>query len=523
MIVTGEKYAEAMVNGNWEVRAIAAGKGILKRSDMSADERRAHDNAKAASRARKARARAKRQADADTVAEQPLDPKRMRAGLVILTEMHPLISKVVLSRYHQMRRILGDISTYDVAQDVLMGSAEGIAKQEQHDLVNLLLAARWLNEQPGIPTVVVSEAPEGAKWLMSVVQRQTTHRLADTYRKSVVSVEYEEVGPDGEKEVVKVCRTLESLDYLDTVLANTGGIDTLIAKTKADQAPTMVGSRFLIPGQVDRGFVGMVIDSAISERELDWLADMLLDEDKVRTDGTFMWTAHHKEIWARLQEDLPWLPDLPGDNERQHVILVRKAVAALFDYITEVIPQAYDLASEPALLDRLTAGRHIGQREWAPVRASILTMAEDDIVPETDTSGMLGSGALADLVSGMENGKGYVLEGADEDDPQMTYFGKRPDASEWSKVRKVEPSELACKHGQRKSVFGQTKKAYKQPRGWRGEMCPQPKGAADACPPVFHGKELPAVQPVVIEHAPPTQQRMKKSKKALKAIQKQEA
>lgn len=515
--------AEPVVK-NWEVKAIAAGKGILKRADLNPDERRKHDNAMAAQRARRARQIARRKKEQEAVVEQPMDPKRVRAGLVILTEMHPLISKVVLGRYNQMRRVLGDISAYDVAQDVLMGSAEGIAKQDKHDLVDLLIAARWLDKQPGIPQVVDREAPTGAKWLMGVVQRQTTHRLADIYRSSVVSIEYEEVGPDGAKEIVKVCRTLESLDYLDTILANTGGVDTLLTHTKAAQAPGMVGTRFQIPGQTDRAFVGMVVDAAITERGLDWLADMLLDDDKRRTDGAFMWTANYVEIWTRLQTDLPWLPDLPGDNERTHVVLVRKAVGALFEYLSTVVGNAYDLASEPALLNEYTQGAHIGGREWGPVATSILTDAEDDIQAEHDTSPMMGAGALADLVSGMANGSGYVMEGADDENPQMTYFGSRPDASEWSKVRKVEPSPLTCKHGQRKTVYGQSKKARKQPRGWKGEMCPQPQGAPDACPPIFNGKELaPAPAPVVVEHVTPTDKRMKKAKKALDTIVKQEA
>jgi hypothetical protein len=395
MIDETDFYMEAYEGASHEVKALAAGQGVRRRKDMSQDEKRAHDRRNEQRRKSIARARDKamqRQADQD--AKPVGDPRRMTASLVIMGHLRLMLSRIVVARYNKVRRTLGDVSVDDIASDALIGCAEGIAKQEWYDLVELLAAAKWVSEQPGIPDVVDKEAPKGAKWLMSVMSRQVRNHITNAYRSSVVSTTI--VDDDGTER--RVDNTLESLEYLDTALANMGGVDTMIARFQADRSP-IFGWRD--PGVHDRRRFAMIaIDSALEARDLGWLADIMLNDENIRTDGTAKWSEIAEPVWKQLREQC-FLPELPTDNPKFRVELIKRAVRRIFDFYPEVVSAAYQVTGDPISLER---------REYVPT-ATIEPAEGVQGEPYAGTSGnaMVGVGRLEEILGEQERNARYVL------------------------------------------------------------------------------------------------------------------
>lgn len=342
-----------------EVAYLATGTGV-RRKDMTPAEKRAHDNATAQRRMNSYRKRQRKDADNKVREAKPLDPVRMKFSLEACALMMPLIEKVVLARYQKVRRVLGDVQVGDIASETTIGLAEGLARSD-HRVESLIVASEWLSRQPGIPEVPI-EAPLGAKFIMSVLMRQTMLKIVDNYRANTVTIEEMEYvhQDDGTWLYMPVVRdvTFLSLEYLDTVLSNQfmGGIDSLIANTKADGQLGMVGTKFQIPGKTNKTFARQIIDAAITARGLDRVTDLFLDDDNVRSDGTFKWADHADTIIEILLQADP--SKMGSDIIRRE--LARKAVKEAYRYLLDVIRVARALASDPLVLAEVTNGRHHG-------------------------------------------------------------------------------------------------------------------------------------------------------------------
>lgn len=388
-------YMEAYDDASHEVKALAAGQGVRRRKDMSQDEKRAHDRRNEQRRKSIARAREKAALRQEEQDAKPIsDPRRLTASLVIMGHLRVMLSRIVVARYNKVRRTLGDVAAEDIASDALLGCAEGIAKQEWYDLMELLAAAKWVSEQPGIPDVVDKEAPKGAKWLMSVMSRQVRNHITDAYRNSVVSVT--RVSEDGIE--YRVDNTLESLEYLDTALANMGGVDSMIARFQADRSPVF-GWRD--PGVHDRRRFAMIaIDSALEARDLGWLADVMLDTDNTRTDGTAKWSEIAEPVWSKLRVQCQ-LPELNTDEPRLRVELIKRAVRRLFEFYPEVVSMAYEVTADPISLER---------RECVPTR-TMEPMEGEDSGPYigATVNSMVGSGRLEEILDEQERNARVVL------------------------------------------------------------------------------------------------------------------
>lgn len=344
---------------DYEVQEVAAGQGV-RRKDMTPAERRAHDRATAARRMKQYRKRLRKDAENVERAKQPLDPTRMRFSLEAVALIMDLVEKVVTARYNKVRRVLGDVYVGDIASETVIGLAEGMARSD-HRVESLIIAADWLSKQPGIPEVPI-EAPVGAKFIMSVLMRQATVQIANNYRQNVVRVESMELRQDpttGEWKDMLVVKdvTLASLEYLDTILSSQfmGGLDTLIANSKADGGLSMVGAKFQIPGEPNRLFARQIIDSAITARGLDWLTDLLLDDDNVRSDGTFKWAEHADTI---IETMLNIDPVQASDDERVRRDLAQRITKQAYQYLLDVVYAARGLASDPMVLAEVTGGEH---------------------------------------------------------------------------------------------------------------------------------------------------------------------
>ena len=85
----------------------------------------------------------------------------------------------------------------------------------------------------------------------------------------------------------------------------------MTARFKADRAPAFLGTKFPKPGGDGRGALAMAINAAITERGLDRMVEVLLNDDYRRVDGAFEWSEYAEEIFmAAPGGDGPWLWDL---------------------------------------------------------------------------------------------------------------------------------------------------------------------------------------------------------------------
>lgn len=455
---------------------IVAGYGLdmQDRRQMTTQEREARKRYMDKMRKRAARAQSKRTAMDKERESKPLDQVRVRAMLAIIgTNLLDVITHTVIARYNRFRRVMGDVSTGDLANDVVLAISESLARTD-HDIVEIAEAALWLSKQPQPIDTAQDDAPARARMLMGTIVRKSGHAIVDTYRKSTCTAWVETIGDEGKTEWVRKDVTLTSLEVLDTMIRATGGdVDSLIAKHKAGGKPKHESKP---PTSAHaRSFARMVIDMAITARGLDWLTDLMLDS--LRTDGAFTWSKHADEVWAGLG-----MPEVTDMSKEMKVAYTKRAVQTAYAFLPEVITTAYDIASQPEVLAQYT---YMGDTNVVVHESSRITGGDVQFPPR-----------MEDTLKDMSHGKRYVLEGMPDGAlPVKIEDGSAPvaDESEWKRVFVSSESSLTCAHGARVHLEGMTKKPLKVARRWQGEFC-SVKGEG-ACEPIFHHGDRKSVTP----------------------------
>lgn len=438
------------------------------RRRMTTEEREARTRYMDKMRKRQARAMSKRAAMNKVRDAKPLDQVRVRAMLAIIgTNLLDVTTDTVIARYNRFRRVMGDVSAQDLANDAILAISESLARTD-HDIVDIAEAAMWLSKQPMPIDTAQDDAPARARMLMGTIIRKSGHAIVDTYRRSTCTAWVQTIGEDGKDEWVRKDVTLTSFDYLDTMIRATGGdVDTLLSKHKAGGKPKHESKP---PTSVHaRAFARMVIDMSITARGLDWLTDLMLDA--LRTDGKFTWTAHADEVWAGLG-----MPEITDMSREMKIAYTKKAVQTAFAFLPDVISTAYDIISQPEVLAQYT---YLYDTNTVTVDSTRITGTQDVQFPPNMEQGR----------KDIEQGKRYVLEGMPEGAaPVKIEDGSAPvaDESEWKRVFSSDESTLSCAHGKRQHIKGMSKKANKVARRWQGEFCSAPKGSPDACEPIFH-------------------------------------
>lgn len=247
---------------------------------------------KTAKRKAQARARAARKAEFDKIASSPVapNPERMHEAWVIVALMLPTIQRIANGKRQWASRFLGDV-TDDVVGAVVENMAQMLAKSDK-DLEVLEVAARQISEKvrrtqqiPG-DQLTDDERKErrtlakARKWLMQVANNRVMDTLVDVYLRS---------------------HNLRwtNLDIIATVMANINGVgdDPMVSRFKADRAPAFLGTRFQRPGGVDAGLLATAINAAITERGLDRMVELLLNEENRRVDGSFKWSELAEQVF----------------------------------------------------------------------------------------------------------------------------------------------------------------------------------------------------------------------------------
>jgi hypothetical protein len=255
-------------------------------------------------RSRQARARAARKMKLDEVADAPVvpDTPRMTQAWIVVVHLEPIITKIANGKRQWASRFLGSTMD-DIPQMVLEKTALILAKSD-HDLDLLERAAAELADEVRDTNMIPRDqltddqradrkaVYKARKWLMGVVNNRVMGALSDSYTDQ---------------------RNLrwDNLDTIATVLAsiNGAGNDPLTATFKADRAPALIGAKFQTPGGIDAGVLAAAVNAAISEKRLDLMVEVMLDENNLRVDGAVRWTKCAQQIFLATPEIGAWAWD----------------------------------------------------------------------------------------------------------------------------------------------------------------------------------------------------------------------
>jgi hypothetical protein len=268
----------------------AAGGTGLAMEEARFEVEKAHKADKSAKRMAAARARAARKVELDKIADSPVRPstERMQQAWMIVLHLTPTIDRIANDKRRWASRFLG--TTMDDVPQMAKEKMALILAKSNKDLDLLETAARELGEQAKrsnrIPADQLTDEErierkkvgKARKWLMGVVNNRVMGALVDAYTSE---------------------RNLrwDNIDLIATVMANINGpgADPIGNAFKADRAPAFMGTRFQRPGGVDPHLLATAINAAITERKLDRLVELLLNN--IRTDGSFPWSEQAEEVF----------------------------------------------------------------------------------------------------------------------------------------------------------------------------------------------------------------------------------
>jgi hypothetical protein len=330
-----------LLKGDQSARTFVGSKAIHRSPEVTEAEKAARDRQHKTMRQRQRRQMEKRARIAVEREAKPIDKVRLGACFALLGNLTGVIANLTMQRYNRFRRVLGDIMVDDLAQDSIIRIAEALARTND-DIVMLAEATLWLKDAP--QPYVSADGPQGSARLLGTIVRVIGRVIVDNYRANTTVAWVESIDDNGKRIWVQKDTTLESFELLETVAHNTRtDVDDMLSHTKADNKPKHKGSA---PGMREkRLFARMVIDTAITARGLDWLANMMLDDERRRTDGSFKWTENADTIWAGFQ-----FPAMNTDEPRLKAHYARRAVTIAFAFLPELIITTYDLINTPEFM-----------------------------------------------------------------------------------------------------------------------------------------------------------------------------
>lgn len=332
--------------GDAAARTLVNSKAVHRNADVIHAERQARTREQARKRQQRKRAMARRSKREQASDAKPIDQIRMSACLALLGNLTHVIANLTVARYNRYRRVLGDVLVDDIAQDATLRIAEALSKANM-ELVDMARAALWLKTAP--QPYVSADGPDSAGRFLGTIVTVITRTIVDTYRANTTVAWVETIDEHGNTIWEKRDTTLTSFELLETIAANTRtDVDDMLTHAKANHKAKPGGSA---PGMREkRQFARMVVDAAIEARGLNWLANMLLDDERVRSDGSFKWTDNSDTVWACLG-----LPPMNTDSPRLKAAYAKRAVGLAFEFLPGVIEAAHEIINDPTVMWEIDA------------------------------------------------------------------------------------------------------------------------------------------------------------------------
>lgn len=287
--------------------------------------------------------------------EVPLNLQRGTQVITSLLIKH--IDEIGFLRARRMDRFMGQCAQ-DICADTYLALNREIALElvrGERTAEMLYAAAQWLSEQPaGVDLDRHEDVPDGAHWLMAVTANRVKSTIEAWYRKQTVPVK--ERDPET-GEIVARRVPIDSIDRLETALANSGGVDTLIENFKAKAPVYSVGSHFPGPGKIDKDLFHVVIDSWITERGLDALYELALDEANLDVYGRLKWGDIAEALFTAAGMPEGWqMLVAKTDSKELQGRYAKRLAQRLLARLPEVIATTYDLYDNMKMDTHLKAG-----------------------------------------------------------------------------------------------------------------------------------------------------------------------
>ena len=309
--------------------------GYLAPEDIDGEAARQQEESRKARRARSAAQRRSREARQDRVdelveASDPLKVGDVAQAWEVAALLLDTVNTVVTSKARWMERLVGTCAD-DIAQDVIADVVTATCRSEfDHDV--MLDAAMWLAQGGDAPS---EESGAARKFLMQVINRRTNCRLADAYR---------------------ALESYEMAGVIDASLATVeAGIhDAFLNNFRADRGMRRTSAHVRGPGELDQEALAVAINAAIGDRGLDALTELLLDDDCLRTDGTFRWTEFAQLVFDRTGDSSLWTVVSTSVPHAEQGRVAQAYVRKAFEWLPRLVCDAADAIGEMGETRRVT-------------------------------------------------------------------------------------------------------------------------------------------------------------------------
>lgn len=334
----------------------------------------------AAKRQQDARNRARKKAEFDAIADRDIeiDQARMMQAWRVVFPLVPVVTREANAKRQWAERHLGTVAE-DVAQTVLENMALLLAKSD-HDLLLMAEAADDLGRsfgnkhRKGKPVAEMNDderkaykaAGKRRKWLLRVVHNRITSTMTDLYT-SPRNVRWDNV------------------EIVGSVMASINGVggDPLVTAHKASRAPGFLGTRFQRPDGIDQGLIAAAINAAITDRGLDLMVEMLLNQDLRRSNGSVAWAKLAERLFLATPDSVAngqWLWDAVVRATEHHERPNRARADAARTHVRNLFEWL------PGFIVDLVNSFDFEFREWstANMGKALLTSDFEAYLPEDD-------------------------------------------------------------------------------------------------------------------------------------------
>lgn len=241
--------------------------------------------------------------------------------MFVIAPLTDVVDRIAKSQSRRAERYLGEI-TQNVSVMAWDGAIDRISRSKW-DLKLLILAADSLREHPYHERLRARDFDDEAvgkarAYILNTIRKEAVKAINKAFDEQP---------------------TLDSIDAGDSVLDSFKDIgDPVAEKFGADRKPIMQGFRFPAPGEIDWAMLGMSIAHAITQRRLDPLAEILLNDEYLTKDGSFMWAEHGDKCWQAC--GLPLNAYYKQTDRRKRAEMAKRVVRNRFAWLPDAVNDA---------------------------------------------------------------------------------------------------------------------------------------------------------------------------------------
>lgn len=285
--------------------------------------------------------------------------------MFVVAPLTDVVDRIAKSQSRRAERYLGNIS-----QNVSVAAWDGAINrmsQSKWAIKLLILAADSLREVPYHENIRARDFDDEAvgkarAYILNTIRKEAVKAINKAFDEQP---------------------TLDSIDFGESVLDNFKDVgDPVAEKFGADRKPLMQGFRFTGPGEVDWTTLSMAIAHIITEKRLDPLTEIMLNDDYLTKDGSFMWAEHGDKVWQAC--GLPLNAYFKQTDRRKRAEMAKRVARNRFSWLPDAIegalvrlaPELWDTPRDQYAFIRSDVSQHVQPNALATLLRSIVEMSE---------------------------------------------------------------------------------------------------------------------------------------------------